>query len=414
MREDTDNDGIISSDSARNSFTGPESINSLINQFFGIIKHMTKQFKRGISLPITIVILAALLMGVAFVYYFLNKNSGPPIPPDETLIKVSIPSPDQEIQSPFTIKGEARGYWFFEASFPVQLLDESGNIIKQTIAQAQGEWMTEDFVPFEALLTFSVPKDQKGTLVFKKDNPSGLPENDAEVRVPVLLSATEIQTNFSETGNLVKDNPGLKPGAWYLVYEKPGDPALNAEIKLNEDSICQIGSVSQPCQQIALEAGDRAAITGWETNGVLIVKNMVIQKTSAQMKTVKLYYYNSSLDKDSTGNVLCTRTGLVAVNREIPITNTPIQDTIKLLLSGNLTNAEKAQGISTEYPLQGLNLLAASLNSGVLTLTFDDPNNKTGGGSCRVGILWFQIEATAKQFSGVSSVRFMPEELFQP
>ena len=31
-----------------------------------------------------------------------------------------------------------------------------------------------------------------------------------------------------------------------------------------------------------------------------------------------------------------------------------------------------------------------------------------------VAILWFQIEATAKQFSNVTSVRFMPEELFQP
>lgn len=375
---------------------------------------MTKQFKRGISLPITIVILAVLLIGGAFIYYFLNKNSGPPITPDETLIKVSSPSLNQEIKSPFVIKGEARGYWFFEASFPIQLLDENGNIIKQTIAQAQGEWMTEDFVQFEALLTFSVSKDQKGTLVFKKDNPSGLPENDAEIRVPVFLSAAGTQTNFSETGNIVKDNPGLKPGVWYLVYEKSGAPALNAEIKFNEDSLCQIGATSQACQQIALEVGDRATVTGWEANGILIVKNMVIQKTSEQMKTVKLYYYNSSSDKDSTGNIICSRKGLVALNREIPITNTPIQDTINLLLSGNLTSSEKAQGISTEYPLQGLSLTAASLNSGVLTLTFNDPNNKTGGGSCRVGILWFQIEATAKQFSGVSSVRFMPEELFQP
>lgn len=41
-------------------------------------------------------------------------------------------------------------------------------------------------------------------------------------------------------------------------------------------------------------------------------------------------------------------------------------------------------------------------------------NNKTNGGSCRAGILWFQIEATAKQFSEVKQVRFLPEELFQP
>jgi len=378
------------------------------------MNYMIKEFKKGISLPVIIVILALVLIGGVLIYYFLIKNPESPPSGEETLIKVASPQSNQEIQSPFIVKGEARGYWFFEATFPIKLLDENGSIIMQTIAQAQGEWMTEDFVPFEALLTFSVPKNQKGTLVLEKDNPSGLLENADEIKIPVRLSATEIQTNFSETGNLVKDNPGLKPGVWYLVYEKPGAPALNAEIKFNEDSLCQIGAVSKSCQQTVLEGGDRVEVTGWEINDILIVKNMVIQKTSEQLRTVKLYYYNPNLDKDSTGNILCSRNGLVAVEREIPITNTPIQETIRLLISGNLTSAEKAQGITTEYPLQELNLTAASLNSGVLTLTFDDPYNKTGGGSCRVGILWFQIEATAKQFPGVSSVRFMPEELFQP
>ncbi len=96
------------------------------------------------------------------------------------------------------------------------------------------------------------------------------------------------------------------------------------------------------------------------------------------------------------------------------MTRTPIQDTIKLLLSGELTEEERAQGISTEYPLEGLSLKGASSKDGVLTLEFDDPNNKTVGGSCRVGILWFQIEATAKQFPEVQEVRFLPEEIFQP
>jgi hypothetical protein len=98
----------------------------------------------------------------------------------------------------------------------------------------------------------------------------------------------------------------------------------------------------------------------------------------------------------------------------MPITVTPIQDAIKLLLKGELTSAERAEGISTEYPLAGFELKSAGLTDGVLTLTFADPQGKTGGGSCRVGILWMQIEATAKQFPEVSSVRFSPEWLFQP
>lgn len=136
--------------------------------------------------------------------------------------------------------------------------------------------------------------------------------------------------------------------------------------------------------------------------------------TPVPMRTVKLYYYDASRDLDADNNVLCSRQGLVAVSRKIPVTLTPVQDTIRLLLKGELTASEKASGITTEYPLADLSLVGASLKTGILTLTFNDPQNKTGGGSCRVGILWAQIAATAEQFSEVTSVRFMPEELFQP
>lgn len=290
---------------------------------------MTMNFNKGSAYSIIFIILGILLV-VGFItggviYYYSIKNPSPILPVDDAFIRVDNPQPNQNMQSPFVVKGQAKGNWYFEATFPVKLLDEKGNIIKQTFAQAQGDWMTENFVPFESTLTFSVDKNQKGTLVLEKDNPSGLSENAKEIRIPVNLIASK-----------------------------------------------------------------------------------------EQLKAVTLYYYNPNLDKDGTGNILCSRNGLVAVDRQIPITNTPIQDTINLLISGDITSAEKEQGITTEYPLRGLKLIAASLNGSVLTLTFNDPNNKTGGGACRVGILWFQIEATAKQFIGVSSVKFMPEELFQP
>ena len=139
-----------------------------------------------------------------------------------------------------------------------------------------------------------------------------------------------------------------------------------------------------------------------------------IQFEEVPLKKVLLYYYNPEKDRDEAGNTKCSRDGLVAVERKIPISKTPIQDVINLLLQGKLTDKEKTQGITTEYPLEGLKLTGDNLKDGVLTLSFEDPLNKTGGGSCRVGILWFQIEATAKQFPEVKEVRFLPEELFQP
>jgi len=241
--------------------------------------------------------------------------------PKENLIQIESPTANEVVSSPILIKGKARGFWFFEAEFPAELYDENNNLIARTSVFTKNDWMTEDFVSFEANLSFKTPATERGVLVLKKDNPSGLPEYDDELRIPLLFNRT---------------------------------------------------------------------------------------------RTVNLYYYNPNLDRDESGENLCSKKGLVAIERKIPLTKTPIKDTIKLLLNGELTPQERNQGIATEYPLEGLVLKNAVLNNGLLTLTFEDPNFKTSGGSCRVGILWFQIEATAKQFSEVKEVKFYPEELFQP
>lgn len=109
------------------------------------------------------------------------------------LIRLTTPRPNQVIRSPLTITGEARGTWFFEASFPVILTNWDGLIIAQGIATAESEWMTTDFVPFKATLTFTpdaTAYSNKGTLILRKDNPSGLPEHDDSLEIPVVLGVT--------------------------------------------------------------------------------------------------------------------------------------------------------------------------------------------------------------------------------
>ncbi|HEY0010388.1 MAG TPA: Gmad2 immunoglobulin-like domain-containing protein [Candidatus Paceibacterota bacterium] len=104
------------------------------------------------------------------------------------LITVSSPTRDQKVSSPLTVTGQARGTWYFEASFPVELRDTSGRLIAQGPAQAQGEWMTENFVPFRASLTYPAqPAGSKGTLILRKDNPSGDPARDQSVSIPVTF-----------------------------------------------------------------------------------------------------------------------------------------------------------------------------------------------------------------------------------
>lgn len=93
--------------------------------------------------------------------------------------------PNALVVSPLKITGHARGTWYFEASFPIQLLDQTGTVLAQVPAQSQGNWMTEDLVPFTATLNFATPATDTGMLVLKKDNPSGLPQNDAALTVPI-------------------------------------------------------------------------------------------------------------------------------------------------------------------------------------------------------------------------------------
>ena len=104
------------------------------------------------------------------------------------LIRITLPRPGDVVKSPLEITGEARGNWYFEASFPIELSDANGNILASHYATAQGEWMTENFVPFKSIIEFRSPTTATGTLSLRKDNPSGLPEHDDALMLPVKFS----------------------------------------------------------------------------------------------------------------------------------------------------------------------------------------------------------------------------------
>lgn len=102
-------------------------------------------------------------------------------------IRVDTPLAGSVIRSPLRVSGSARGFWFFEADFPVHLKDENGRIVATGIAKAQAPWMTEAFVPFEATLEFkSSPQPMRGALVLVKDNPSDDRSLDEAVELPVF------------------------------------------------------------------------------------------------------------------------------------------------------------------------------------------------------------------------------------
>lgn len=125
----------------------------------------------------------------------------------EQMVRLDTPEENATITSPLAVSGEARGQWYFEAQFNVVLADWGGRIIMETPATASGTRMTPkndksstgqapEFVPFEAELEFDSPYAEggpdfmrRGSLILQKANPSGLPENDAALEIPVWFAA---------------------------------------------------------------------------------------------------------------------------------------------------------------------------------------------------------------------------------
>ncbi|MEI7620248.1 MAG: Gmad2 immunoglobulin-like domain-containing protein [Candidatus Falkowbacteria bacterium] len=100
-------------------------------------------------------------------------------------VKLNNFKSNEVVSSPLSIEGSARGAWFFEGSFPVRVLDESGKELGVGVAQAQGNSLTDDFVPFKATIMFARPTSSIGSLVLERDNPSGLVENDKKILLPI-------------------------------------------------------------------------------------------------------------------------------------------------------------------------------------------------------------------------------------
>ena len=112
----------------------------------------------------------------------------PPVVDD--LIVIDSPKANETVHSPIMVTGRARGGWYFEATFPIVVVDWDGRIIGEGYATAEGDWMTNDFVPFTATVTYTLPPDtpyKRGALILQKSNPSGLPEHDDAREIPILF-----------------------------------------------------------------------------------------------------------------------------------------------------------------------------------------------------------------------------------
>lgn len=102
-------------------------------------------------------------------------------------IELETPEPFQVVKSPISVSGQARGSWFFEADFPLRVENKEGELVTSTFVTTTEEWMTEEFVSFKKDIDYEHPSAGYSYLILEKANPSGLPENSDELRIPVYL-----------------------------------------------------------------------------------------------------------------------------------------------------------------------------------------------------------------------------------
>ena len=126
-----------------------------------------------------------------------------------------------------------------------------------------------------------------------------------------------------------------------------------------------------------------------------------------------LYYWNPIRGKKIDRYYPCGDDSVFPVERRLSATLTPVEDAIRMLIGGELTDEEKEAGFQTEFPLPEATFVSATLENGVLFVLFNDPKYRTSGGNCRVESLRAQIGKTALQFPWVRAVEFDPNQ-FQP
>lgn len=185
-------------------------------------------------------------------------NAGTPVPVSATSadgrLKVDTFNIESKpITSPIAITGTVTGGgWFFEGSFPVKVLDGDGKVLGQGIAQAipPESWMTTGTVQFAAAVTFYAPHFATGTIVFSKDNPSGLPQNDMSLAVPVTFASSSIATPGGE--GIIQGSVVLGPTC--PVERIPPDPACAPKPYATKvDIYRQVGSAT-PYKTVATNA----------------------------------------------------------------------------------------------------------------------------------------------------------------
>lgn len=105
----------------------------------------------------------------------------------EDLVSFSV-APGSTVSGVLDIMGSVKGGYFFEGNILINILDANKNILKNSHANAKTDWMTIEPVEFSTTLDFNGLSKGPAYVEIHNDNASGLPENDKNILIPIIIN----------------------------------------------------------------------------------------------------------------------------------------------------------------------------------------------------------------------------------
>ncbi len=345
-----------------------------------------------------------LILFIILIIAFSGRTARHQLPPD---IVVYQPQPNEKVDMPFSITGQARGYWFYDNAFPIILYDNTKTAIAYGTATTTAEIPNseyEEFVPFSG--TFDeyefLPVKKKGYILFQRSTGNLETGRNSTVTLPI---------RFGEGTGV----PIIAP----VVPENNDDPdptpvEVNVSATLEcGDGIDNDGDNSIDMQDADCHSDENASnSTSYDRryrenrrtitlpNPGDIGEGIINGFTGTHSGFITLYYPNQT---EEPINPSCSKTFPVQRRLEAGNLGNVVEETIQSLISGP-NEDELYEGFITGIK-KGLTIQRLERSGTTLSIYFANNNLVGSIAWCDITDIKSQINQTMQQFADIDNVR---------
>lgn len=135
------------------------------------------------------------IVGIFALGNFSNSKNSNEEKLDDSMVSTVHPDlltfsivPNAKVHGILSYRGSIKGGYFFEGNIRIIILDADKNVLKESNGIAKSEWMIEGPVDFEGNIDFTGMPSTSGYFRIANDNPSGDPENDKFIDIPIVIN----------------------------------------------------------------------------------------------------------------------------------------------------------------------------------------------------------------------------------